>query len=114
MINLLIKYNYLLQLLILMLIELYVFAFYAYKLIFIFNNCNNKYFVLFIMVVRYYFRFLISIVLKSLHCLITSHFLHHSNHYSKVVIISKELMNQLIMYIVHELYLETLINCYPC
>lgn len=114
MINLLIKYNYLLQLLILMLLELYVFAFYAYKLIFIFNNCSNKYFVLFIMAVRYCFSSLISIVLKSLHCLATNHFLHHSNHYSKVVIISKELMNQLIMYIAHGLCLETLTNYYPC
>jgi hypothetical protein len=96
-----------------MLIELYVFAFYAYKLIFIFNNCSNKYFVLFIMVVRYCFSSLISIVLKSLHCLITSHFLHRFNHYLKAVLISKELMNLLIMYIVHGLYLETLTNCYP-
>ena len=93
-----------------MLIVLYGFAFYAYMLIFISHNYNNKYFVVFIKVVRLYFNFLISIILGSLYYLIANHYHYHFHHYLKVVIIHKELKNLLIKCIANGLYLETLIN----
>jgi|LakMenE01Jun11ns_1017448.scaffolds.fasta_scaffold9930922_3 hypothetical protein len=87
-----------------MFIVLYGFASYAYSLIFISRNYNNKYFALSIKVIRQYFHFLISIILGSLYYPITNHYHDHFHHYLITVIINKELKNLLIKYIVPGLY----------
>ena len=95
-----------------MFIVLYGFASYAYRLIFISHNYNNKYFALSIRVARQYFHFLISIILGSLCYPTTNHYHDHFHRYLITAIINKKLKNLPIKYIVHELYLVTLINYY--